>query len=127
MLKKTIAMTVLLTMACGLMAQGVSRQYKDVDGDGLPEVILENEYLQVIVMTGEMPKVIPDPVELSDGRKVPYKYGERFARGGWIYNMIFKPTNRKWFINDITQGEHRHGIPEEFEITERMREVEPGF
>ena len=127
MLKKTIAMTVLLAMACGLMAQGVSRQYKDVDGDGLPEVILENEYLQVIVMTGEMPKEIPDPVELPDGRKVPYKYGERFARGGWIYNMIFKPTNRKWFINDITQGEHRHGIPEEFEITERMREVEPGF
>ncbi len=127
MLKKSIALTVLLMMACGLMAQGVNRQYKDVDGDGLPEVILENEYLQVIVMTGEMPKVIPDPVELPDGRKVPYKYGERFARGGWIYNMIFKPTNRKWFINDITQGEHRHGIPEEFEITERMREVEPGF
>ena len=127
MLKRTIAMTVLLMTACGLMAQGVSRQYKDVDGDGLPEVILENEYLQVIVMTGEMPKEIPEPVELPDGRKVPYKYGERFARGGWIYNMIFKPTNRKWFINDITQGEHRHGIPEEFEITQRMREVEPGF
>lgn len=127
MLKKTIALTVLLMMACGLMAQGVSRQYKDVDGDGLPEVILENEYLQVIVMTGEMPKEIPEPVELPDGRKVPYKYGERFARGGWIYNMVFKPTNRKWFINDITQGEHRHGIPEEFEITQRMREVEPGF
>ena len=127
MLKKLVVTMVLLATVCGLMAQGVSRQYKDVDGDGLPEVILENEYLQVIVMTGEMPKEIPEPVELPDGRKVPYKYGERFARGGWIYNMIFKPTNRKWFINDITQGEHRHGIPEEFEITERMREVEPGF
>ena len=127
MLKKSFWMMAMWMMVCGLMAQGVSRQYKDVDGDGLPEVILENEYLQVIVMTGEMPKEIPEPVELPDGRKVPYKYGERFARGGWIYNMIFKPTNRKWFINDITQGEHRHGIPEEFEITERMREVEPGF
>ena len=62
MLKRMVTMTVLLMMACGLMAQGVSRQYKDVDGDGLPEVILENEYLQVIVMTGEMPKEIPEPV-----------------------------------------------------------------
>ncbi|MBR5840896.1 MAG: hypothetical protein IKZ84_20330 [Victivallales bacterium] len=62
MVKKLVAMTVLLATVCGLLAQGVSRSYKDVDGDGLPEVILENEYLQVIVMTGEMPKEIPEPV-----------------------------------------------------------------
>ena len=56
----------------------MTRQYQDLDGDGVPEVIMENEFLKVSVMTGVAADPIPEATKLADGRKVPYKYGNRF-------------------------------------------------
>ena len=126
-MRMQLCLAALCVAACGLsQGQTVTRHYRDLDGDGVPEVVMENEFLKVAVMTGVAAEPIPEPTTLADGRKVPYKYGNRFNWGGWVYNITFKPTNRDWFINRQDGGEVWHGIPEEFEEAILMKELEPG-
>ena len=126
-MRMQLCLATLCAAVCGLVnGQGVMRQYRDLDGDGVAEVVMENEFLKVSVMTGEAASPVPGPTTLPDGRKVPYKYGNRFNWGGWVYNITFKPTNRDWFINRLDGGEVWHGIPEEFEEAILMKELEPG-
>ena len=118
------ACTVALAV-CALASRGASMTRFDVDADGQPEIILENEYLRVEIMTGEEPsrrRSISDALlRRPEGRR---KYGTRFVWAGWIHNITFKPTRQRWFAN--VPGHHWHGIPEEFEQAVKMREVEPG-
>ncbi|MCR4572553.1 MAG: hypothetical protein K5787_02200 [Lentisphaeria bacterium] len=126
-MRMQLCLATLCAVACGFVnGQGVTRQYQDLDGDGVAEVVMENDFLKVSVMTGEAANPMPEPTVLPDGRKVPYKYGNRFNWGGWVYNITFKPTNRNWFINRLDGGEVWHGIPEEFEEAILMKELEPG-
>ena len=126
-MRMQLCLAALCVAACGFVhGQNVTRQYRDLDGDGVPEVVMENEFLKVSVMTGVAADPIPEATQLADGRKVPYKYGNRFNWGGWVYNITFKPTNRDWFINRLDGGEVWHGIPEEFEEAILMKELEPG-
>ncbi len=104
----------------------VRLDYRDTDGDGMPEMVLENRFLQVEIMTGKR----PEPAPLSRfarwfaGKKNPPKYATRFVWAGWINNIVFKPSGQRWFADD-----HRHhwqGIPEEFEQAIKMHETAPG-
>lgn len=118
------ACTVALAV-CALASRGASMTRFDVDADGQPEIILENEYLRVEIMTGEEPsrrRSISDALlRRPEGRR---KYGTRFVWAGWIHNITFKPTRQRWFADDSTH--HWQGIPEEFEQAVKMREVQPG-
>ena len=80
-MRMQVCLAALCVAACGFVhGQGITRQYRDLDGDGVPEVVMENEYLKVSVMTGVAADPIPEAKTLADGRKVPYKYGNRFNR-----------------------------------------------
>lgn len=105
----------------------VSRDYADVDGDGVAEVVLSNEYLRVEIMTGE-PAPPAEPVLDAEGKpiKVVYKYGNRFNWGGWIYNINYLPSGRSWLASVNDKNQNWYGIPEEFEEAVPMAELEPG-
>lgn len=105
----------------------VTREYADVDGDGMPELILANEFLRVEIMTGE---AAPSAEPLLDAAGQPikavYKYGSRFNWGGWIYNISYLPSGRSWLASVNDKNQNWYGIPEEFEETVPMAELEPG-
>ncbi|MBT3377556.1 MAG: hypothetical protein HN742_00985 [Lentisphaerae bacterium] len=119
-IRAPICVALAFLIAWGASAEVVSRS-EDLDGDGVDEVVLENRFLRVEIMTGEL------PAEGAAGRSEEGRqgvYGTRFVWAGWIRNVTFKPTDQRWFVNDDA---HRwHGIPEEFEEAVRMRETEPG-
>lgn len=113
-------------------------QHEDLDQDGEAEIILANRYLRVELMTGVPPAA---PEEAKEAKwfdwlrrrpaepappPVPAKYGKRFAWGGWIHNIEFVPSGRRWFTNKIFGQETWNGIPEEFEETVKMAELEDG-
>ncbi|MDD4538203.1 MAG: hypothetical protein PHT80_04250 [Lentisphaeria bacterium] len=105
----------------------VTRDVADVDGDGVPEVVLSNEFLRVEIMTGE-PAPPVEPALDAEGNpiKVVYKYGNRFNWGGWIYNISYLPSGRSWLASVNDKNQNWYGIPEEFEETVPMAELEPG-
>ena len=42
-MRMQMCLAALCVAACGLaQGQGVTRQYRDLDGDGVPEVVMEN-------------------------------------------------------------------------------------
>lgn len=111
-------------------ADAVLVRHEDVDADTEPEVILENRFLRVEVFTG---KTAPPPGaslwRRVLGRPAPApapKYNCRFMGPGWIGNVVFKPTGRRWFSDAAMPTEAWRGIPEEFEEAVRVREVRPG-
>ncbi|MBQ9369418.1 MAG: hypothetical protein IJT83_16675 [Victivallales bacterium] len=97
----------------------------DLDEDGEPEVVLENEYLKVGVLTGKAPQNPPEKLN-ANGKPIPSKYARRFNWGGWIWEVHYKPTGREWFVHENTNSENWFGIPECFEEAIRMKELEPG-
>lgn len=114
-------------LVCTASAE-VTCRHEDLDGDGVAEVILENRFLRVEILTGELPAETVETGNQDEtataGRAPKPRYGTRFVWAGWIWNITFKPTNQRWFVND---EEHQwHGIPEEFEEAVRVRETEPG-
>ena len=117
------------SLALGATAPGIGTnvrlEHSDVDADGQPEIILENEYLRVEIMTGIEPARRRSLSQAVLRRPQPRpKYGTRFVWAGWIHNITFKPTQQRWFANDSQH--HWHGIPEEFEQAVKMQEVQPG-
>lgn len=120
-----LGLTALCVAIGSVRGEGVARRYQDIDDDGQPEIIVENDYVSYSVLTGIEPEKRPDKV-FPNGRKMPYKYGARFNWAGWVYGMEFKPTGRSWFVNQDDAGENWHGIPEEFEEAILMSELEPG-
>jgi uncharacterized membrane protein len=104
----------------------VNRDYLDVDGDGVPEIVLSNEYLRVEIMTGEpAPPAPPEEGEAPAPKRV-YKYGNRFNWGGWIYNISYLPSGRSWLASVNDKNQNWYGIPEEFEEAVPMAELSPG-
>ncbi len=118
------AFMALLLMTTLSFAQ-VTVNMVDLDEDGEPEVVLENEYLKVGVLTGKAPQNPPEKLN-ANGKSIPSKYARRFNWGGWIWEVIFKPTGRDWFVHENTNSENWFGIPECFEEAIRMKELEPG-
>src|SRR3989339_2222927 len=119
-----IAVAVSSSLCQGVRAQpvaGFTVSSEALDKAGPPELILENEFVRVELMTGEPPANQNEPVTPP---APPHKYGTRFTWAGWVNNVVFKPTNRRWFIND---GEHHwHGIPEEFDEAVKMNRRDTG-
>lgn len=97
-----------------------STQYADLDGDGQPEIVLENPYLRVEITTGR-PSQTPEDDTAGPRRQ---RYSTRFVWAGWIHNITFKPTEQRWFVNDSEH--HWHGIPEEFEEAVKMKGPQNG-
>jgi hypothetical protein len=102
----------------------------DSDGDGVSEVILENDYVRVEILTGQPPPPVTSSLwsRLRGQRPapVPATYGTRFMGPGWIGNIVLKPSGQRWFVTTRQGGEVWRGIPEEFEQTVRIRETSPG-
>ncbi len=115
---------VLLLSAVFACAQ-VTVRLVDLDEDGEPEVILENEFLKVGILTGKAPQNPPEKLN-ANGKPIPSKYARRFNWGGWIWEVLYKPTGRQWFVHENTNSENWFGIPECFEEAIRMKELEPG-
>ena len=106
-------------------------RHEDLDGDGQAEIILANDFLQVELLTG-IPPAEPRPgwrerLPLAAKKPVaPSRYGKRFVWAGWVRNIESVPSGRRWFV-DTTQGSETWlGIPEEFEQTVKMAEMEDG-
>ncbi len=100
--------------------------YQDLTGDGVPEIVLENEYLRVEIMTGKKADVKHNSLGraladlLGPRRRAPKaRYDTRFVWAGWINNITFKPSGQRWFANDSVH--QWHGIPEEFGQAVKMR------
>lgn len=115
----------MMCLAVSAMGSGVTRSYEDLNGDGVPEIILENEYLRVGMTSGEGVEEPPERIH-PDGYPIVYHFGKRFNWAGWIWEYTFKPTNRQWFVHVDTKTENWHGIPECFEQAVRMKETAPG-
>ena len=111
-------------------ASAVRVASEDVDGDGVAEIVLENDYVRVEILTGRNPtSAVPSSWSRFWRRQsppAPALYGTRFIGPGWIDNVVFKPTGRRWFAKTFFGGEAWRGIPEEFEQAVRLREVSPG-
>ena len=114
-----------LLLAQTLAFAQVTASMADLDEDGEPEVVLENEYLKVGVLTGKAPLNPPEKLN-ANGKSIPNKYARRFNWGGWIWEVSYKPTCREWFVHENTDSENWFGIPECFEEAIRMKELEPG-
>ena len=121
-LKNTL---IALLLVQTLVFAQVTVSMADLDGDGEPEVVLENEYLKVGVLTGKAPQTPPEKPN-ANGKPIPSKYAQRFNWGGWIWEVFYKPTGRDWFVHENTDSENWFGIPECFEEAIRMKELEPG-
>ncbi len=125
----TVVCALFLGLA-GLRARGeVVLRQADLDGDGEVELILENSYLRVELTTGIPPARPPDPGfwrRLRGNAATPRrsKYGTRFVWGGSIHNVVFKPTAQRWFA-DAVAGRGWQGIPEEFEVAVKIKEIAP--
>lgn len=115
----------LMCLAAVSAAEPVTRSYRDLDGDGMPEVVLENAYLRVSLTTGQ-PAVPEVERRNARGRRIGMKYGTRFCWGGWIWDYEYKPTGRAWCVHIDDEAENWHGIPDCFETPVRMRELTPG-
>jgi len=88
-------------------ADEVSVAKVDVDGDGVFEFVLENEYIRLVLDRGV------SPAEPGHDR-----YGPRFVWGGWIRELSWRPTKREYFlIPRLHEGLDTifTGMPEEFE------------
>ena len=120
---KTVFLALLLAQTFAFAQVTVSMV--DLDEDGEPEVVLENEYLKVGVLTGKAPQNPPEKLN-ANGKPIPSKYARRFNWGGWIWEVFYKPTGRDWFVHENTNSENWFGIPECFEEAIRMKELEPG-
>jgi hypothetical protein len=125
---KGIALQTLVLALIGSLAgaAGTAVRYQDLDEDGQAEIILANQYLRVELTSG-VPPVAPDPAWYQRAgswfrkpKTVPPKYGKRFVWAGWIHNIEFLPTSRRWFTNTIFGKETWNGIPEEFGQTVKM-------
>ena len=75
--------------------------FKDVDGDGDPEIVVENSWLRTILR-------FPDQV----GEEY---YGKRFTWGGRMQSLIYKPTQREHFMTEMLDPEdvRPFGLPDE--------------
>ncbi|MCK5805270.1 MAG: hypothetical protein KAI66_20740 [Lentisphaeria bacterium] len=119
----------LLTLWMGTVCADTILSSRDLDGDGQDELILENDFLVVEVMSGVPPP--PPPVRLGfwtrtlGGEKKAHrpKYTTRFVWGGWIRNITFKPTDQRWFVDAPHSRSSWQGIPEEFGVVVRTREL----
>ncbi|NOY81207.1 MAG: hypothetical protein GXP31_09405 [Kiritimatiellaeota bacterium] len=105
---------------------GVILDYQDLTGDGIPEIVLENEYLRIEIMTGKKVEAKRDSLGRtlagllgSQGKAPKPRYDTRFVWAGWINNITFKPSGQRWFANDSVH--QWHGIPEEFGQAVKMR------
>jgi uncharacterized membrane protein len=131
---KRIALQAVLLVLAGSLAGALEStiRYADLDDDGQAEIILANQYLKVELMSGVPPVETPLSWYQRVGRwfrkpeVVPPKYGKRFVWAGWIHNIEFLPTNRRWFTNKIQGKETWDGIPEEFGETVKMAKLEDG-
>lgn len=130
-MRNPLPILALLLLASATYATETSLGSEDLDHDGVPEIVLANQFLRVELMTGEPPA----PVEPSWREKwhlggkqpeLPPKYDKRFVWGGWIYNIQSVPTGRRWFTNKLFGKEYWHGIPEEFGQTVKMAELPDG-
>ena len=132
---KRVAFRIVFLVLAGTMAGAVDAtvHYEDLDGDGQAEIILANQYLKVELMSG----VPPVPPSLRWYQRLfnafrrkrkagPAKYGRRFVWAGWIRNIEFVPSGRRWFIDRAPGGPIWQGIPEEFGQTVKMAELEDG-
>jgi hypothetical protein len=103
---------------------------EDTDADGEAEIILENRFLRVELFTGRIPS---QPVTAwwrrALRRPLPApapKYNCRFMGPGWIGNIVFRLTGRRWLADAVMPTEAWRGVPEEFEQAVRVRETSPG-
>jgi|GEM_PF-1845500 len=103
---------------------------EDVDADGAAEVILRNNLVRVEVFTGQAPELPARPLwRRVLNRPLPPpapKYNCRFMGPGWIGNIVFLPTGRRWLADAVMPTEAWRGVPEEFEQAVRIRETSPG-
>jgi len=111
-------------------AQDVVLRHEDSDGCGAAEVVLENRLVRVEVLTGEPPPVPSqrwrDRLLRRPAPEARPRYGTRFVGPGWIGQVTFLPTGRRWFAETSGGRENWQGIPEEFDEAVRVREVTPG-
>lgn len=97
----------------------VTASMVDLDEDGEPEVVLENEYLIVGVLTGKAPQNPPDKLN-ANGKPIPSKHARRFNWGSWIWEVICKLTGRDLFV-------HENGSQRLLEVTGRRRQPHPAL
>lgn len=114
-----------LAATAAAVQEPVTRHYRDVDADGMPEIILENAYVRVSLTTGQ--PAVPEVERFNEkGRRIGMKYGARFNWGGWIWDFEYKPTGRAWCVHIDDSAQNWHGIPECFESSVKMSEKTPG-
>jgi hypothetical protein len=123
--------SVLAAPASEPLAGGAVRVlHEDVDADGEAEIILENEFLRVDLFSGRVgQRQALAWWRRALGQSLPTpapKYNCRFMGPGWIGNIVYKPTARRWLADAVMPTEAWRGIPEEFEQAVRMRETSPG-
>jgi len=79
----------------------------DLDNDGEPELVIENDYLKLVAL---MPKT-----------KGAEKYATRFVWGGWLTDILFKPADANFVVGGfyprgtVTYKPGIYGFPDEFE------------
>lgn len=133
MRRLVLALALGLTGGCGCLwagAAAVTLRHEDMDGCGQPEIVLENRYVRVDLLTGRQPaapvRTWRERLLFRPAPPAPPRYNCRFVGPGWIGNMVFKPTDRRWFAQTVSGAEAWQGIPEEFEEAVRVGEVSPG-
>jgi len=125
---RTVIPMIVLLFLCGCRAErenaGPTETGKtlkieqvDLDEDGETEVLIENEYLKLVAL---LPQT-----------KREEKYATRFVWGGWITDVIFKPTKLshmvgEYFRHGDIDWDHRHylGLPDQFEKTIPLEETD---
>jgi len=80
---------------------------QDLDKDGEPEIVVQSDYLTLVILK---------PAASSEE-----KFGRRFVWGGWITDLIFRPTGTNFLVGgtepDVKLNWDRKpcGLPDQFE------------